>query len=100
MKILYSNKKDSTNFGVASCNLFDSTENIKSNTGFFLLLIILAIFIIVSIVFCSKGYNLLMNKMDEVIYKKFKNKSNSQINKIKKNFQKRKSQKKKQRIKL
>jgi len=95
-----SNKKDSTNFGVASCNLFDSTENIKSNTGFFLLLIILAIFIIVSIVFCSKGYNLLMNKMDEVIYKKFKNKSNSQINKIKKNFQKRKSQKKKQRIKL
>ena len=66
------NKKGSNNFGVTSCNVLNSTENIKSNTGFFLLLVIIAIFIIVFIIFCSKGYNLLINKMDEIIYKNLK----------------------------
>ena len=65
-------KMDGSNLGVTSCNVFSSDENIKSNTGFFLLLLILAIFIIIFIIFCSKGYNLLENKIDEVIYKKFK----------------------------
>ena len=49
-------KRGSNNFGVTSCNVLNSTENIKSNTGFYLLLVILAIFIIVFIIFCSKGY--------------------------------------------
>ena len=62
-----------SNLGITSCNVFSSTENIESNTGFFTLLFILAIFIIIFIIFCIKGYNLLENKMDEVIYKKFKN---------------------------
>ena len=70
-----SNTRTSTNFDITACNVLNSPENIKSNTGFYLLLIILAIFIIVFIVFCSKGYNLLRNKMDEVIYKKFKDKN-------------------------
>ena len=37
------NKKGSNNFGVTSCNVLNSTENIKSNTGFYLLLVILAL---------------------------------------------------------
>ena len=69
--------------GVTSCNVLGSTENIKSNTGFFLLLIILAIFIIIFIIFCTKGYNSLEDKIDEVIHKKFKNEKQN-INKIRK----------------
>ena len=57
-----------SNLGITSCNVLSSTENIESNAGFYLLLIILAIFIVVFIIFCSKGYNLLENKFDEVIY--------------------------------
>ena len=68
--------------GLTSCNVLSSTENIKSNTGFFLLLIILAAFIIIFIIFYSKGYNLLKNKIDEVIYKKFEKPQKN--NKIKK----------------
>ena len=96
----YSNNKKSTNFAVASCNVFDSTENIISNIGFFLLLLIFAIFIIVIIFFCSKGYNLLRNKIDEIIYKKFKNKSNSKSNKIIKNYSKKKKLKKSTKTKV
>jgi len=58
--------------GITSCNVLASKENIKSNTGFYLLLFILAIFIIIFIIFCSRGYNSLESKIDEVIYKKFK----------------------------
>ena len=76
------NKKEVSNLGVTSCNVLGSTENIKSNTGFFLLLIILAIFIIIFIIFCTKGYNSLENKIDEVIHKKFKNEKQNN-NKIK-----------------
>ena len=89
------NKKGSNNFGVTSCNVLNSTENIKSNTGFYLLLVILAIFIIVFIIFCSKGYNLLRNKMDEIIYKKFKNKSFSINQKITDNNSKKRKKKNK-----
>ena len=54
-------------------NIFTSPEDIKSNSGFFLLLIILVIFLIVFILFCIKGRNLLENEIDDIIHKKFKN---------------------------
>ena len=77
-------KNKISNLDVTSCNVFDSKENIESNPGFFLLLLILALFIIVFIIFCSKGYNDLENKIDEVIHKKFKNEKNPiKDNKIK-----------------
>ena len=85
---LNSNKKDASNLGITSCNVFSSKENIESNTGFFLLIIILAIFIIIFIIFCSRGYNSLENKIDEIIYKKFKNEEKSQNNKIENLFKK------------
>ena len=65
-----SDKKEISNLGsVLSCDSLNSTENIKSNPGFYSLIIILAIFIIIFIVFCSKGYNMLEIKMIEVIEK-------------------------------
>ena len=79
-----SNDKNTfSNLGITSCDVLSSTENIKSNPGFFSLILILAIFIIIFIIFSSKGYNLLENKMDEVIHKKFqhKNKKNKKIKK-------------------
>ena len=74
------NKLGSSNLGVTSCNILSSKENIQSNTGFFLLLLILILFIIIFIIFCSRGYNSLENKMDEIIYKKFKNQSKNKKN--------------------
>ena len=78
-----SNKKEISNLGITSCDVLSSKENIKSNPGFFSLIIILGIFVIIFILFCSKGYNLLENKMNEVIYKKFqhKNKKNKKLKK-------------------
>ena len=58
------NNVGASNLGITSCNVFSSKENIESNTGFFLLLIIIALFIVVFIIFCTKGYNLLENKID------------------------------------
>ena len=64
--------KSSSNLDVTKCmEVFGSTEEIKSNSGFYLLLFILIIFIIVSIIFWIKGRELLKNKIDEVIYNKF-----------------------------
>ena len=83
-----SNKKEISNLGITSCDVLDSKENIKSNPGFYSLIIILAIFIIIFIIFCSKGYNLLEYKMDEVIHKKFKNKGINKTNKKNKNLRK------------
>ena len=74
------NKKDISNLGITSCNVLSSKENIETNPGFFLLLIILAIFIIIFIIFCTKGYSLLENKIDEVIHKRFKNEKNNKKN--------------------
>ena len=65
------NKYEFSNLGITSCKVLSSKEDIKSNSGFYSLLIILIIFIIIFIAFCLKGYNLLENKIDEVIYKKF-----------------------------
>ena len=72
--------KSSSNLGVTQClNVFTSSEEIKSNSGFYSLLIILIIFIIIFIIFCVKGRHLLENKIDEVIYNKFeKNKKEIQ----------------------
>ena len=50
---------------------WDQKRISKKNAGFFSLIIILAIFIIIFIIFCSKGYNSLENKIDDIIYKKF-----------------------------
>ena len=76
-----------SNFGITSCNVITSGENIKSNTGFYLLLFILIIFIIIFIVFCIRGYEMIENKINEVIYKKFNNeiKNNNHKNNIIKN---------------
>ena len=71
-----SNKNEISNLAITSCNVLGSKEKIKSNAGFFSLIIILAIFVIIFILFCTKGYNLLENKMSEVIHKKFKNENN------------------------
>ena len=67
------NEQKPTNLNLMKCNnLISSSENIKNNTGFFLLAIIIILFIIVMIIFCVKGYNTLENKINEVIYNKFK----------------------------
>ena len=92
-------EKSKSNLDIISCNVLGSIDNIESNTGFYLLLLILAIFIIVFLIFCTKGYNLLEDKIDTIINKNFKNLNNknkkrntinSQINKpIKNNFKRR-----------
>ena len=95
------NKTVLSNLGITSCNIFESTGNFESNTGFYLLLFIIVIFIIIFIIFCCKGYDLIKNKMDEVIEKKFKKETkNIKNNIIKENIisskkNKRKSQNKK-----
>ena len=87
--LLYENFGDSndkieiSNLGITSCDVLSSEENIKSNPGFFSLILILAIFVIIFILFCTKGYNMLENKMNEVIYNKFE-KENKKKKKIKK----------------
>ena len=78
-------KTEISNLGITSCNVLASKENIESNAGFFSLLIILAIFIIIFIIFSTKGYNNLENKIDEVIYKKFKNDAKYKEPKLNKN---------------
>ena len=60
------NEQKITNLNLMKCsNLLSSPENIKNNTGFFLLGIIIALFIIVMIIFCVRGYNNLENKIDD-----------------------------------
>ena len=83
-----SSKSEISNLGITSCNVLASKENIESNTGFFLLLIILALFVVVFIIFCKKGYNVLENKIDEVISKKFNNRKKIKTNKIIKSIKK------------
>ena len=77
-------EKSISNLGITQClNVFGDPDEIKSNSGFYSLLIILAIFVIIFIIFCIKGRNLLEQKVDEVIYKKFekerKNKKSKNI---------------------
>ena len=63
---------DTSNLKLTSCDVLSSKENIEKNTGFYLLLFILIAFIITFIIFYIKGYNLLENKIDKVIYENFK----------------------------
>ncbi len=63
--------KDKFNFGVLSCKVFSSKDNIKSNMGFYILTIIIGIFIIILILFCSQGFVWFINKTDEIINTKF-----------------------------
>ena len=66
------NQKKNLNFDVTQCiNLLTSKEDIKTNTGFYILLFIIVIFIIVGIIFCFKGYHDLSRKIDNIIDKKF-----------------------------
>ena len=64
-------EKSKSNLDIISCNVLGSKDNIETNTGFYLLLLILTIFIIVFIIFCNKGYNLLEDKIDTIIHKNF-----------------------------
>ena len=57
-------------------NLISSTENIKTNSGFYSIAIIIVLFIIIMIIFCFKGYKSLKDKIDEIISKKFKTQKN------------------------
>ena len=81
------NDKSVSNLKVTECtNVFTSPEEIKSNTGFFLLLLILAIFLVVFIIFCVKGKSNLERQIDNIIYEQFeKNKDSNNNNKIQKN---------------
>ena len=83
-------QKSSSNLKVTQCiNDVLEPEQIKSNSGFFLLLFILVIFIIVFIIFSIKGKRNLESKIDEIIYNKFekekKNKNKNDLDKNNKN---------------
>ena len=92
--------KNIMNVDVIQCSeVLTSTEDIKSNPGFFLLVIILVIFIIIFIIFYCRGYNILKNKIEDIIYKRFNdknnnnniNKSNNLINSNKNNLTKKRT---------
>ena len=69
---LEANKK-STNFYVTQCfNLFKEKDNFGSNCGFIILLLILALFLIIFIIFCTRGKSALINEIDKIITKKTK----------------------------
>ena len=77
-----------SNLKITQCaNILANPEKLKSNSGFFLLLIILAIFLIVFILYCTKGKRMLEQKIEQIIYKKFekgkKNKKHKKGKKIK-----------------
>ena len=75
-------RKSITNFGLITCDVFSSKENIESNPGFYTFIFIIIVFIIVFIIFCVKGYNSLKEKIDEVIYKKFDKENKNKKNRI------------------
>ena len=77
--------KSISNLGITQCiDVFSSPEEIKSNGGFYTLLIILVIFIIIFIIYYIKGKNLLENKIDEVIYNQFEKNEKKKEKNIKK----------------
>ena len=103
------NKKSNSNLDITQCITdFIAPEHIKSNGGFYSILFIIIIFIIVFIIYCTKGKSLIENKIDNIIYKKFKKNShkkrktvltnNSKINKN--HNKKKKVTKKSQKIKI
>ena len=66
------NEQKLTNLNLIKCSNLLSSDNIKNNSGFYLIVIIIILFIIIMILFCVKGYNNLENKIDEVISNIFK----------------------------
>ena len=65
--------KSMLNMDVVQCiEILTSSEDLKSNPGFFLLIIILVIFLIISTIFCFTGYKTLKKNIDSIINKKFK----------------------------
>ena len=98
------NDKSSSNLKVTQClgDVFGSPKKLVTNSGFIILTIILGIFIIVFIVFCTKGKRNIENKIDEVIYNKFdKNEKKDLKLKIKnnsKNLQKKIKKRRKSKI--
>ena len=76
-------QKSSSNLGVTSCRLLCFKENLTSNTGFYVVLVILLILIIIFVLFYSKGYNMLEQKIDEVIRKTHKGNKKKSKNIIK-----------------
>ena len=76
-------QKSNNNLGVTQCL---TNVELKTNSGFISLLIIVIIFIIVFIIFCIKGKNNLEQKLNEEIYNKFeKQQKNEKCHKAKKN---------------
>ena len=72
-----------TNFDVTQCiNLITKKEGIITNTAFYILLFIIAFFVIIGIIFCCKGYNDLKETIDEIIYKMFSEKKGKNKNKF------------------
>ena len=68
-------EKSGSNLGVTQCyNVLSSTDQIESNSGFYTTIVLLVIYIIVFIMFCSKGRSNIENQIDEAIVKKFKDK--------------------------
>ena len=86
--------KNTLNLDVMQCTqILSSTEDIKTNPGFYLLIFILIIFIIIFIIFFIKGRKELKKKIDNVINKYFNkeninNKKNIESNKIANNKRK------------
>ena len=75
--------KSLINADVIKCtDILTSTEDLKSNPGFYLLIFILIIYIIIFIIFWIKGYNSLKVKIEEIIYKTFKEQKNNKTNNI------------------
>jgi len=75
--------KSLINADVVKCSeILSSTEDLKSNPGFYLLIFILVIYIIIFIIFWIKGYNSLKLKIEDIIYKTFKNQNNNKTNNL------------------
>ena len=87
-------KKNTLNLDVMECTqILSSSEDIKTNPGFYLLIFILIIFLIIFIIFFIKGRKELKKKIENVINKYFNkeninNKKNIESNKIANNKRK------------
>ena len=96
-------QKKNTNFDVTQCiDLITKKEGIVTNTAFYILLFIIAFFVIIGIIFCCKGYNDLKETIDEIIYKMFSEKKRKKTNKFrnKKNKEKNKGKNPPRKLKL
>ena len=77
------NIKSVINFHVAKCyKLLFSKEGLLSNFGSYILLFIILIFFILSILFCSEGYNSLRERIKKIIQVNFKKNNEVFTNKI------------------